>query len=1079
TQKKLQQSETSDLLNTIRQEYIMSITDVKGNIVDVNDAFCKISQYSRAELIGRSHRIINSGCHEPDFFKDMWNTILSGVSWHGEVCNRAKDGSIYWVDNVITPLHNADGKIERFVSIRTNITQKKLQQSETSDLLSTIHDQYIMSITDAKGTIIEVNDAFCAISKYEREELIGKNHRIINSGHHDTSFFEEIWSTILSGASWRGEICNRSKDGDLYWVDSVITPLHNTDGQIDRFVSIRSDITKRKKQENELRKSNMLLDRTGQIAGVGGWELDLDTRSVYWSNEMCKLHGVEPGYQPSFDETINCYAPEARDIVRKTLKKCIKSGEGWDLELPFIRANKERITVRAVGSVEFLNGKAKRLTGAYQDISEQVRQRQAIHNANMRMSLATTSGNIGIWEYDVASNTFLWDARMYKLYGLPPTDARESYELWSSQIHPNDKEDIERALEFAIEGRSSFDTEFRIIWNDGSVRHIRATAVVESDANGNPEIVTGVNWDVTGLRNMTRQLEEQHELLEVTLDSIGDAVITTDAKGVTQWLNPVAQKMTGWTKEEAKGKPLTHIFNILNEETRLRTENPVTTCLSEGKIVGLANHTVLVSRTGEEFGIEDSAAPIRDKNGQILGVVLVFHDVTEQRRLSGEVTYRAKHDTLTGLVNRGEFELRLNRLLSDHQGERSNHALMYLDLDQFKLINDTCGHSVGDEALIQVSKLFNDVIRSRDTLARLGGDEFGVILEHCSEKQAQRVAQDICNKMEDFRFVYEDHRFRIGASIGLVAVDNRWPTAASLMQAADKSCFAAKEAGRNRVHVFSDSDLVMKMRHGEMQWTRRIESALDEDKFVLFAQSIHAITDNTAGIHAEVLVRMIDNDGNLTSPEAFFPAAERYHLASRIDRWVIKNTLQWLRSQDTTKFQQIEALCINLSGQSIGDRAFHDFTCELLQKLDRETRQKLCIEITETAAITNITDASLFIERLKKLGVCIALDDFGAGASSFGYLKNLDVDVLKIDGQFIQDLLTDPLDEAAVRCFVDVANVVGLKTVAEFVDHPEVLSRLKKLGIDYVQGFLLHKPESIENLLQDDKQNTKKFEIVC
>ncbi len=1067
------QAESSDLLAAIREQYIMSITDARGIIIDVNDAFCNISQYKRAELIGQNHRIINSRYHEQVFFKDMWKTIISGGSWQGEICNRAKDGSIYWVDSVISPLRNANGKIDRFVSIRRDITRKKVQESESSDLLNTIRDKFIMSITDARGTIIEVNDTFCDISQYSRSELIGQNHRIINSGQHEPTFFSDMWRTILSGESWRGEVCNRAKDGSVYWVDSVITPLYNANGRIERFVSIRSDITNKKQQANELLKSKLLLDRTGEIAGVGGWEVDLHSQVIYWSKETCIIHGVEPGYQPNLDEAINFYAPEARQLIRDAVDNAMLTGECWDVEVPFIRATGERIYVRAVGSAEFSNGKPYKLTGAFQDITEQVRQKRAISQTNMRMSLATDSGKIGVWEYDIVSGRLLWDEWMYKLYGLSPSDKTEAYELWSSHLHPEDRKAAETALNEAIEGKATFDIEFRIIWRDKSIRYIRGAAIVEHDEQGAPIKMTGVNWDVTDIREMTDELEEQHELLQVTLDSIGDAVITTDARGLTQWLNPVAQRMTGWTKQEAKGRPLGQVFHIINEETRLKTENPVETCLSQGKTVGLANHTVLISRSGEEFGIEDSAAPIRGKDGKILGVVLVFHDVTEQRRLSGEVSYRAKHDPLTGLVNRSEFEVRLSRLLNACHEERSTHALLCIDLDQFKIINDTCGHSVGDQALIQVSKLFKKIIRSRDTLARLGGDEFGVILEHCNEAQAQLVAEKICVRMEEYRFINQNHRFRIGASIGLVVMDNRWPTPASVMQAADNSCFAAKDAGRNRVHVYCDSDLAIRTRHGEMQWTTRIENALDEARFVLFAQKIKGLQTKQNGIYAEVLIRMIDENGKIIPPGAFLPAAERFHLASRLDRWVIQHSLQWLCSLSRQAFDNIETLCINLSGQSVGDRTFHDYTCDLLQELDLSYREKLCVEITETVAITNLTDASFFIERLKGLGVKIALDDFGAGASSFGYLKSLDVDVLKIDGQFIQDVLTDPLDEAAVRCFVDVAKVVGLKTVAEFVDQQEVLDKVKQLGIDYAQGYLLHEPENINKLLISE--DTKKI----
>ncbi len=687
--------------------------------------------------------------------------------------------------------------------------------------------------------------------------------------------------------------------------------------------------------EKRLRKSEIFLDRTGKLAGVGGWEVDLLAGKIFWSDETCRIHGVENGHQPSLEQAINFYAPEARPVIQGAVERGIAEGLGWDLELRLIRADGSPIWVRAVGSVEFADGVAVRLVGAFQDVTER--------------------------------------------------------------------------------------------------------------------------------RRLTDDLAEQHELLRVTLQSIGDAVITTDGKGHIVWLNPVAERMTGWPTEEARGRPLKQVFHIVHAETRQPTESPVDSCLSQAKVVGLAKHTVLISRDGDEFGIEDSAAPIRNDRGEVLGAVLVFHDVTEQRRLSGEMSFRATHDALTGLVNRAEFEARLRRTLQKAHEDDSAHALMYIDLDQFKLVNDACGHAVGDELLQQMAKLLSATVRDRDTLARLGGDEFGIILEHCTTEQAQRVAQQICDRMDDFRFIHDGRRFRIGTSIGLVPVDKRWAMTEAILQAADTSCYAAKEAGRNRVHAWFDTDLAMRARHGEMQWTTRIEQALDEDRFVLFAQRIVPLGDASRGLHAEVLLRMAQADGSLVPPGAFLPAAERFHLASRIDRWVLKRAIGWMKA--VPSLEGIETLSVNLSGQSVGDRAFHRWAVEVLSDAGPEVCRSLCLEITETAAVTNLADAALFIEQVRAVGVRVALDDFGAGASSFGYLKTLPVDYLKIDGQFIRDLVTDPLDEAAVRCFADVARVVGVKTVAEFVDQPAVLDKLRAIGIDFAQGFLVHRPEPLNALL--------------
>ncbi len=856
-------------------------------------------------------------------------------------------------------------------------------------------------------------------------------------------------------------------DGTVRDVRSVSRPVLDSLGHVTSHVGSVQDITARKTQEERLRRNEELLNRTGALAQVGGWEFDIAGGHLQWSEQTCCIHGVAPDYQPRLAEAINFYAPEVRPLIEAAAAKAMIDGLGWDLELPLIQQGGQRIWVRAVGSAEFAGNQPVRLFGAFQDVTQRVMARQALEAAQQRVQLATESGGIGIWDWSVQNNALTWDAQMYALYGLPPGDGSDRYDLWTGHLHPDDRSRAVREVRDALgapDGGPDFSTEFRAVWPDGSVHHLRASARIMRDTGGQPLQMIGVNWDVTALRQLSAELAEKHELLRVTLQSIGDAVITTDAQSRVTWLNPAAERMTGWLSAEALRRPLAQVFHIVNEQTREPAENPVATCLQQGKMAGLAHHTVLISRHGDEFGIEDSAAPICNPAGEILGVVLVFHDVTEQRRLSGEMSYRATHDALTGLVNRAEFETRLRRTLDKAHEERSEHALLYIDLDQFKLVNDACGHSVGDQLLQQVAKLLRDSVRARDTLARMGGDEFAVILEHCTADQAQRVSQQICDRMEVFRFLHDERRFRIGTSIGLVPLDNRWASTAAALQAADISCYAAKEAGRNRVHVWFDTDQAMRTRHGEMQWATRLEQALDENRFVLYAQKIEPLGAGPTGWHAEVLVRLRDTDGSLIPPGAFLPAAERFHMATRIDRWVLRHAVRQV--QALPDLAALDTLCINLSGQSVGDRAFHRHALDALADAGPEVCRRICLEITETAAVTNLADAAVFIEQARALGIRIALDDFGAGASSFGYLKTLKVDLIKIDGSFIRNLIDDPLDDAAVRCFVDVARVVGVRTVAEFVDRPEVLQRVREIGIDYAQGFLLHKPEAIENLFR-------------
>jgi diguanylate cyclase (GGDEF)-like protein/PAS domain S-box-containing protein len=590
---------------------------------------------------------------------------------------------------------------------------------------------------------------------------------------------------------------------------------------------------------------------------------------------------------------------------------------------------------------------------------------------------------------------------------------------------------------------------------------------VVCDAQGRPERVLGTNMDVTERKRMERDLAEKHELLRVTLMSIGDAVITTDEHGAVRWLNPVAERMTGWRTIEAMSRPLREVFFIQDELTRSPADCPVQRCLLEGDIVPHHQLNMLMSRNGQIYGIEESAAPIRDAQGQVLGAILVFRDVTEQRRMGREMSFRATHDPLTGLLNRSEFERRLNQHWQEAQVDDVTHTLMYIDLDQFKLVNDACGHAIGDQLLKQVAALLQGCVRTHDTVGRLGGDEFGVVLAHCTVGQAQRAAQQICDAMDDFRFVHEGRRFRVGASIGLAPLDQRWPGIAQAQQAADTACYAAKEAGRNRVHAWYDTDQMLKSRQGESQWATRLEQAIDDNLFVLHAQRITPLQKagdaQAQGLHAELLIRLRGPDGQLIPPGAFLPAAERFHMASRVDRWVLREAFRVLDAQ-ADELDHVATIAINLSGQSIGDSSFHGFVEELLSHARFDVR-KLCLEITETAVITKLQDAQAFIQAVRRHGVRLALDDFGAGASSFGYLKQLKVDYLKIDGQFIRELTHDVLDQAAVRCFHDVARVLGIQTVAEFVENEATAEVLRGLGVDYAQGYQYHRPEPMADAL--------------
>ena len=432
-------------------------------------------------------------------------------------------------------------------------------------------------------------------------------------------------------------------------------------------------------------------------------------------------------------------------------------------------------------------------------------------------------------------------------------------------------------------------------------------------------------------------------------------------------------------------------------------------------------------------------------------------------RMYREAVRAAAHDPLTGLLNRREFEDRLAAIVDIGRSGRNEHALCYLDLDRFKLINDTCGHLAGDRLLQQISAVLKNHVRKSDTLARLGGDEFGVLLEHCDLGQAQRVAKVILEAVEAFEFEWEESKFQIGVSIGLVPITADSGDVTDVLSAADTACYEAKDQGRNRIHLYHAEDEDLMRRHGEMQWVGRINRALDEQRFVLFYQPIVHIGNGAAhGERMELLVRMVDEEGGLLLPGSFLPAAERYGLSAKLDRWVVESAIRWL-SEHRGSTRRLEMCAINVSGHTLNDDGFVDFVVEQLETL-KVPPSLVCFEITETTAINNLKSAVTFMKELHKIGCRFALDDFGSGVSSFAYLRSLPVDILKIDGQFVRDMATDEVDAGMVTAIHQIAQVMKKETVAEFVETEAVLNRLKRVGVNFAQGYGIGRPAPLETL---------------
>lgn len=549
-------------------------------------------------------------------------------------------------------------------------------------------------------------------------------------------------------------------------------------------------------------------------------------------------------------------------------------------------------------------------------------------------------------------------------------------------------------------------------------------------------------------------LEKEHERAVVTLSSIGDAVITTDASGNVEFLNPVAESLTGWTTSDAAALPITGVFNIVNEITRRPVSDPVSRCLREGLTVGLANHTLLLSRDGTEYIIEDSAAPIHGRNGDILGAVLVFRDITGDRLAQRQLEYLAQHDTLTGLKNRYYFEQKLEHVVDLASRDRHHAALIYIDLDQFKIINDTAGHAAGDDLLVEVGRRFNHRVRQGDVLARLGGDEFGVILYNIEPDQLPFITKGYLEALSGFNFNWDGSIFDVTCSIGSVMITGDISSPAEAMRQADIACYISKDSGRSRYHVYRKDDEQSVGALGEMHIVRGLHNALSVDDFVLHYQPIKDLQSDTITIY-EALLRLKHSDGSLVRPANFIPVAERHGIMAEIDYWVIDNLLQLLL--DHSNLDRHPDISINLSGYSMVDN-------KILNRLETfadnhpDAARKVILEVTETHAITQLERASTFLKKLRSKGIRFALDDFGTGFSSLSYLKHLPVDYVKIDGTFVRDIVDDPSDQALVRSVNHIAHALGKKTIAEYVENRGILTLLTQIGVDMVQGYDIGKP---------------------
>ncbi len=708
---------------------------------------------------------------------------------------------------------------------------------------------------------------------------------------------------------------------------------------------------------------------------------------------------------------------------------------------------------------------------------------------------------------DVPGNLLYVSPQIQRL-GFSPDEWRASPDGVLNRVHPEDQARVLAAFAHSYETAESLRCEYRLLARNGEERWILDEARIVHGAANEPLFLQGVLIDITEdkrreeeleyhrrrleqlVANRTGQLEKQTELLRsananlvkenaerrqveralrdsesrfrLLLESAGEGIYGLDSAGHCTFVNEAALAMLGYTRDELLGRD-TH--SLIHHSHADGSAYPAAGCAIHNAFrtgqptQGLVE--LLWRKDGSSFPAEYSAQPMREA-GRITGAVLVFRDVTEAQATAHHLTFQATHDALTGLVNRREFERRLERVLTETCSDDEEYALLYLDLDQFKVVNDTCGHTAGDQLLRQITAHMHARLRERDTLSRLGGDEFGVLLEHCPLDQALRIATELRDAVHGYRFIWEDKPLVIGVSIGLVPLTAMSGSVSAVLATADAACYSAKEQGRNRVHLYQPDDTLLEQQSTQMQWVSRLTHALDANRFRLYQQVIAPLAQHgQSRPHYESLLRLMDEEGQVVEPMAFLPAAERYNLMPAIDRWVVREVISHhAMPQCQAPIARRPIFAVNLSGSSLSDEHFAEFICGLLVE-HGVPGDMLCFEITETAAIANLSRAAHFIQTLKREGCLFALDNFGTSISSLAYLRQLPVDFLKIDGRFIRTMAEDRVMRAMVEAINGVAHVMAIETVGECAESAPILALLQELGVDHAQGYALARPQPL------------------
>jgi diguanylate cyclase (GGDEF)-like protein/PAS domain S-box-containing protein len=866
----------------------------------------------------------------------------------------------------------------------------------------------------------------------------------------------------------------RVATNDYYW---ILVRGHVSEqtasGKIKRIIGVLTNIDRLKKKEEELKQQDEQIGLTMLSTGSSLVEYNLIDK-VVTHRTYSLIKNIVTAEQSS-----NKILNRPITIHTNDISKCQAFVKSFDQAKPTIKEARWRSKIfggkyrwyhtKAHVVERDADGRALKVVGIRQDIHDAYSSELLREQEREREAIAYEDSMHAIWEWHPLTGYLFCSEHMIEKLAFKSEGHLwgQTIDSWNAIIHPHDRAGFSEQLEFQLaNGVEKVSVTYRIHHANNDWFWVKAEGkVVARNKALKPTKIIGTLIEITGLKNAELELAQEKERAETTLESINDSVITTDHLSNIISINFKTSLLLGLNSTQVVGKRLDQVCAI-NEEG----SDEVAINLSELSLQSDSafNFTklILTNKSGTKFNVECSVSPIHDMKNSPIGTVMVIRDVSIARELSLEIEHRAQHDSLTGIYNRHAFE---SALASSVQANDFEHILCYIDLDQFKIVNDTCGHVAGDELLRQLSSELSVSIRKTDVFARLGGDEFGVLMQHCDIPHAIKIAKQLKKIVSEYVFHWEDKTFKLGASIGLSTISpTTSPTLA--MQHADTACFSAKEQGRNRIHVYRSSDDENASAHGQMGWVPRLHKALSENHFELYIQSIVDLQRPAEmPSHFEVLIRLKEKD-DIIPPGAFLPAAERYNLSSQIDSWVIENTLLLL-NLNKDKLKPDDVFNINLSASSLNEQGFLKFIQNSFLAVDIDPTA-ICFEITETAAVTNLTAANTFIKELKDMGCQFALDDFGSGLSSFGYLKNFPVDYLKIDGSFVKDILDDPIDAAMVKSINEIGHIMGKKTVAEWVENQAIADVLAEIGVNYAQGYHFSKPLPLTDMLKNRSLHT-------